>query len=130
MTVSHSAPVMLSNCIGSLLLPEMNAPNPGENIDSTVPTRATPVKAPASPQNASLGRSTSLTVASVIVPRRNSLGNLKIPSRISQAQVGLKRDLGMVHEFAAHVERGFFESFAFKFSLLTVSLLQNSRNFS
>jgi hypothetical protein len=41
------------------------------------------------------------------VPRRNSLGDLKIPSRISKAQDGLKRDLGRVKEFAGHVEREF-----------------------
>jgi hypothetical protein len=46
-------------------------------------------------------------VATGIVPRRNSLGDLKIPTRISQAQVGLKRDLGMVREFAAEVESEF-----------------------
>ncbi|OBZ73071.1 hypothetical protein A0H81_06595 [Grifola frondosa] len=64
-----------------------------------------------SPQQvASLGRSTQLpkereseNVASV--PRRNSLGDLKIPPRISQAQVGLRRDLGMVREFATSVEQ-------------------------
>ncbi|KAF5390239.1 hypothetical protein D9757_002951 [Collybiopsis confluens] len=44
------------------------------------------------------------------VPRRNSmgdlkLGELKIPARISQAQVGLRRDLGMVKEFARRVEQ-------------------------
>ncbi|KAF7292110.1 hypothetical protein MIND_01237700 [Mycena indigotica] len=36
--------------------------------------------------------------------RRNSLGDLKIPARISQAQQGLRRDLGMVREFARSVE--------------------------
>ncbi|TFK22484.1 hypothetical protein FA15DRAFT_622396 [Coprinopsis marcescibilis] len=36
--------------------------------------------------------------------RRNSLGDLKIPARISQAQSSLRRDLGMVREFAGHVE--------------------------
>ena len=41
------------------------------------------------------------------VLRRNSLGDLKIPSRISRAQDGLKRDLGRVREFAAHVERAY-----------------------
>jgi hypothetical protein len=30
------------------------------------------------------------------VPRRNSLGDLKIPARISQAQVSLRRDIGFV----------------------------------
>jgi hypothetical protein len=39
------------------------------------------------------------------VARRNSLSDLKIPVRISQAQMGLKRDLGMVKEFAMNVER-------------------------
>ena len=42
------------------------------------------------------------------VPRRNSLGDLKIPARISQAQVGLRRDLGMVREFAIGVGRKSF----------------------
>ncbi|TFK61550.1 hypothetical protein BDN72DRAFT_438768 [Pluteus cervinus] len=44
-------------------------------------------------------------VGGIIMPRRNSLGDLKIPARISQAQVGLRRDLGMVREFAANVEQ-------------------------
>jgi hypothetical protein len=30
---------------------------------------------------------------------------LKIPTRISQAQHGLKRDLGMVRDFAVYIER-------------------------
>jgi hypothetical protein len=43
------------------------------------------------------------------LPRRNSLGDLKIPARISQAQVGLRRDLDMVRKFASKVEhRGVF----------------------
>lgn len=64
-------------------------------------------KSPGSPQSASLGRATQpppAGTATGIVPRRNSLGDLKIPARISRAQVGLKRDLGMVREFAAEVE--------------------------
>ncbi|KAH8109655.1 hypothetical protein DFH11DRAFT_1515349, partial [Phellopilus nigrolimitatus] len=62
----------------------------------------------ASPQAASLGRASPSplgTGASSNVHRRNSLGDLKIPSRISRAQDGLKRDLGRVREFAAHVEQ-------------------------
>jgi len=43
--------------------------------------------------------------------RRNSLGDLKIPARISQAQVGLRRDLGMVREFATNVERTLLRRF-------------------
>jgi hypothetical protein len=64
-------------------------------------------KSPTSPQSASLGRATQPPPANTvtgIVPRRNSLGDLKIPARISKAQVGLKRDLGMVREFAAEIE--------------------------
>jgi hypothetical protein len=41
------------------------------------------------------------------VPRRNSLRNPKIPTRINQAQVGLKRDLDSVREFATEVESEF-----------------------
>ena len=46
------------------------------------------------------------------LPRQNSLGDLKIPARISQAQVGLRRDLGMVREFASNVERRYFFAFS------------------
>jgi len=42
-----------------------------------------------------------------VILRRNSLGDLKITAKISQAKVGLKRDLGMVREFAAEVESEF-----------------------
>ena len=65
-------------------------------------------------QSVSLGRSTgaNISVGDETVGgsgggmgRRNSLGDLKIPVRISQAQVGLRRDLGMVKEFANNVER-------------------------
>ena len=78
-------------------------PSPPQSITP----KSSSTKSPTSPQSASLGRATQppLTItATGIVPRRNSLGDLKIPARISQAQVGLKRDLGMVREFAAEVE--------------------------
>jgi len=39
------------------------------------------------------------------VPRRNSLGDLNISVRISQVQVGLRRNLGMVSELAMNIER-------------------------
>ena len=91
------------------------------------PNKLSPGKSPSqSQQSVSLGRSTfaagggggdettGLSLASGSgsggvggLPRRNSLGDLKIPARISQAQVGLRRDLGMVREFASSVERGF-----------------------
>ncbi|KAF8180890.1 hypothetical protein BJ912DRAFT_619306 [Pholiota molesta] len=72
-----------------------------------------PSKSPASQQSASLGRVAAATAAaaeasgqgSPTVPRRNSLGDLKIPARISQAQVGIKRDLGLVREFANSVDQ-------------------------
>lgn len=84
---------------------------------SNTPSRASPAMSrlgSASPaQVNSLGRTTqvagsgSSTVAreGSPVPRRNSLGDLKIPSRISRAQDGLKKDLTRVKEFASHVER-------------------------
>ena len=68
-------------------------------------------KPSASPQqSASLGRSTHPPKdegSNVTMPRRNSLGDLKIPARISQAQSGLRRDLVMVRDFATSVEREF-----------------------
>ena len=76
----------------------------------TITPRPSLSKSPGSPQAASLGRATQPpppSVATGIVPRRNSLGDLKIPARISQAQVGLKRDLSMVREFATEVESEF-----------------------
>ncbi|KLO15378.1 hypothetical protein SCHPADRAFT_264249 [Schizopora paradoxa] len=72
-----------------------------------------------SPQAASLGRASQIMTPSKAAAsglgsaamnmnaamRRNSLGDLKIPSRISRAQDGLKRDLTRVREFAAHIEQ-------------------------
>ena len=42
------------------------------------------------------------------MPRHNVLGDLKIPARIGQAQIGLRRDLGMVREFVMNIECQFF----------------------
>jgi hypothetical protein len=89
-----------------LLQPSVDSSSP----PPTITPRPSPSKSPGSPQVASLGRATQpppVSVPTGIVPRRNSLGDLKIPARISQAQVGLKRDLGMVREFAAEVESKF-----------------------
>ncbi|KAF8642070.1 hypothetical protein AX16_009686 [Volvariella volvacea WC 439] len=93
--------------------------SPKDSLARSVLTRSPQSGAP--PQTASLGRSTggpvslltsSVNVGSVstssgmaTVHRRNSLGDLKIPARISQAQVGLRRDLGMVKEFAANIDQ-------------------------
>lgn len=93
-------------------------PTNGRNQDYQIRTPPnainprSPLKTPGSPQSASLGRSTGpvsqvVTAGVKDVPRRNSLGDLKIPARISQAQVSLRRDLGMVREFAGSVERMF-----------------------
>ena len=75
---------------------------------STSPTATTRVKT-SSPQSASLGRTThpprDLEHLSDTLFRRNSLGDLKIPERISQAQMGLKRDLGFVKDFATRIDR-------------------------
>ena len=90
------------------------------------PNKLSPGKSPSqSQQSVSLGRSTvaaageatGLSLASGSgsgggLPRRNSLGDLKIPARISQAQVGLRRDLGLVREFASNVEREFCLAFS------------------
>ncbi|KAG8903210.1 hypothetical protein FRB99_003590 [Tulasnella sp. 403] len=56
----------------------------------------------------SLGRANGTTIVGKNGPshlRRNSLGDLKIPARISKAQVGLKNNLTMVREFANNVEQ-------------------------
>ena len=83
-----------------------------------------------SPQAASLGRASPLPNASSSSPsnvlRRNSLGDLKIPSRISRAQDGLKRDLGRVREFAAHVERKSF--FIYLFNACFIEFLTRFSN--
>ena len=94
-------------------------------VPSFSPNKLSPGKSPSQSQKSvSLGRSTTVnsggdesTGLSFTggssgggaggLPRRNSLGDLKIPARISQAQVGLRRDLGMVREFASNVEREF-----------------------
>lgn len=74
---------------------------------------------------ASLGRNTTSTIKEPsAVLRRNSLGDLKIPARISQAQVGLRRDLSMVREFAKSVD-GVYEGVSSR-SQLTLPRTQGS----
>ncbi|KAF9652806.1 hypothetical protein BDM02DRAFT_3266153 [Thelephora ganbajun] len=72
------------------------------------------IKPTASPQQAaSLGRSSQPPKRSESSPtdidgkvhRRNSLSDLRIPARITQAQTGLRRDLTLVKEFAKNVEQ-------------------------
>jgi hypothetical protein len=107
---SISASESLAAGVESLLLQPSVDSRSMSSSPPTITPRPSPSKSPGSPQAASLGRATQpppVSVATGIVPRRNSLGDLKIPARISQAQVGLKRDLGMVREFAAEVESEF-----------------------
>ncbi|KAF7797262.1 hypothetical protein EIP86_008455 [Pleurotus ostreatoroseus] len=76
-------------------------------ISSPLPSPSRP-KTSTSPYAASLGRSTQAPKERDLggnVPRRNSLGDLKIPERITQAQVGLRRNLDMVRDFAANISR-------------------------
>jgi hypothetical protein len=80
--------------------------------DSTTPASALRPR-PTSPQTASLGRASATPTrthpeGASPAHRRSSLGDLKIPMRISQAQVGLRQHLGMVREFATSIDREFW----------------------
>ncbi len=119
---SSSAPVLLhsrsSNFITTISSNTVSGgpPSPMRRGKSVIP----PIKSlNGSPQAASLGRASQVMTPGKAAAgglgsaamnmnaamRRNSLGDLKIPSRISRAQDGLKRDLTRVREFAAHIER-------------------------
>ncbi len=76
------------------------------NATISVASAGVKASAPPLPQSFSLGRAATgvSAVPAGTPPRRNSLGDLKIPARISRAQDGLKKDLNRVREFAAHVE--------------------------
>jgi hypothetical protein len=124
--LGNGFPASYTSPIGSRLLPDIG-------VDA-VSTPTSSVKAPAasvSSQIASLGRTASPIAAAAaaangVVPRRSSLGDLKIPTRISQAQVGLRRDLGMVREFAANIERECFVSPRIR--VLTMTLSQSLKS--
>lgn len=103
---SSVPPPSTSTSGSSSSFPLPSIPKSPESLRS--PTTPKTPKSPASPQAASLGRSTispKHAVTNLDVQRRNSLSDLKIPPRISQAQFGLKRDLGMVRDFAVYIER-------------------------
>ncbi|KAF8552674.1 hypothetical protein OG21DRAFT_1604557 [Imleria badia] len=112
MSTAHSIPLNISDGMEPMI-PSMSAPasitmSPLHSSASPAASNKATPKTPGSPQSASLGRTTQAPIPSpsnVSVPRRNSLGDLKIPARISQAQIGLKRDLGLVREFATSVDR-------------------------
>lgn len=110
-----SPPRVISPTPHTTPTPPSDAPSSPKRL-----TPRSPGKSPGSPQSASLGRSAIPNIPSMNlagsaghVPRRNSLGDLKIPARISQAQVSLRRDLGMVRDFAASVERMFWFLYIF-----------------
>lgn len=113
MSIAHSIPLNIGDGFEPMM-PSTSAPAAMSPIVSSASpvalNKATP-KTPSSPQSASLGRTTQAPnppSSNASVPRRNSLGDLKIPARISQAQIGLKRDLGMVREFATSVDSEWF----------------------
>lgn len=115
MSTAHSIPLNISDGFEPMMA-STSAPastTMSQMVSSASPVasnKATP-KTPSSPQSASLGRTAqapSPPSSNATVPRRNSLGDLKIPARISQAQIGLKRDLGMVREFATSVDSELF----------------------
>ncbi|KAJ7268176.1 hypothetical protein B0H12DRAFT_1097386 [Mycena haematopus] len=113
-SIPLASPISLASSSSPSLAPYSGTSSPPSHSHSSSPSP----KPPVSPQSASLGRSAAahpvVTAAAVAssplgaagtgTMRRNSLGDLKIPTRISQAQVGLRRDLGMVREFARNVE--------------------------
>ena len=111
MSTAHSIPLNISDGMEPMM-PSTSAP--ASITMSPIPSTASPAasnkatpKTPGSPQSASLGRTAQVPIQpppNASVPRRNSLGDLKIPARISQAQIGLKRDLGLVREFAISVD--------------------------
>lgn len=111
---SFSAPTPMVAITDSLLSPRSSADQLNSSIPHGSPIPLNRPKVSSSPQHsASLGRSVQPPKmeevnGSAFVPRRNSLGDLKIPARISQAQVGLKRDLTLVRDFASSVERESF----------------------
>ena len=118
-TASISLPVDLSSPVDLSASPP-TPPEPRRSMEPMLvhsksssfvtrsPNHNSPARLSSSPQISSLGRASPLAMgasAPANVHRRSSLGDLKIPSRISRAQDGLKRDLNRVREFASHVER-------------------------
>ena len=118
MSTARSIPLNISDGIEPIM-PSMSAPScitmsPFPSPASPVASNKATPKSPGSPQSASLGRTAQVpnpSPSNASVPRRNSLGDLKIPPRISQAQIGLKRDLGLVREFATSVDSECFSMF-------------------
>ncbi|KAJ7483051.1 hypothetical protein B0H11DRAFT_2193141, partial [Mycena galericulata] len=92
--VSRATFLSLAHSIGFLLIPLTRA-----IFHGLVPALAVTL-------DLALAEAASVATVGVAGPIRgdDSLGDLRIPARISQAQVGLRRDLTMVREFARNVE--------------------------
>ena len=128
-SVPNSLPTALPNTVSRsrrLAVPERPPTLELRKSPASQPYSLSQSPTPSSSQSASLGRSTAALSHSTGF-RRNSLGDLKtplntlgehkaqlpplgelkIPARISRAQQGLRRDMGMVREFAGCVERKF-----------------------
>ena len=84
---------------------------PGTSPSGTVPVTLRSLSQNDSPSTAKIGSNTAQTSNTVpgglrpdMYPRRNSLGDLKIPSRVVSAQKGLKEEIGAMKQFAAGVQ--------------------------
>ena len=109
-------------------LPQTPRKSGDPRTPATSPKRSLP-RSPRSPgkgmtsrQSASWAGLRTRPPGRMTVPRRSRDGgiDLKIPARISQPQVGLRRDLGMVRDFAQNVERMSSSSFLFLATLTFV----------
>ena len=109
------------------------------NLELVTPTRSSTSNlkyANANGQAASLGRSATPTLEAQreLALRRNSLGDLKlegglkIPARISRAQVNLKRDLVLVKEFATCVDGSFSAFEPLNINLRACTVLQRQQD--
>lgn len=84
---------------------------PGTSPSGTVPVTLRSLSQNDSPSTTKIGSTTAQTVHTVpgglrpdMYSRRNSLGDLKIPSRVVSAQKGLKEEIGAMKQFAAGVQ--------------------------
>lgn len=75
----------------------------------SLPSKSTLINETRTPSAPSDGQSNGDTTEHKSLDQRrastNTLGDLKIPARISKVQQGLRRDLGMLRDFAGYVER-------------------------
>ncbi|GHJ85081.1 hypothetical protein NliqN6_1483 [Naganishia liquefaciens] len=84
---------------------------PGTSPSGAIPVTLRSLSQNDSPSASKIGSTTAQTSDTVsgglrpdMYPRRNSLGDLKIPSRVVSAQKGLKEEIGAMKQFAAGVQ--------------------------